>query len=281
MKSFTDKVAVVTGGASGIGYALAERLLAEGAKVVIADIEQAALDRALTTLSAGGAPVIGVRTDVSDPASLQDLADRTIEAFGKVNIVCNNAGVETGGSFLTIPEQAWRWVMDVNFFGVLNGCRIFLPLLQQQDEAHIVNTASVAAFNSGSATMTPYCASKFAVLGMTESLEIELRSGGSSVGVSLLAPGPVRTRMPDAERNRPSTVPAATEPGRVAVMERLAQASAESGLEPSYVADLVVDAIRENRFFVLTHPEMATAGVRKRLHWMETGEAPPARVPGT
>ncbi|MFH5823173.1 SDR family NAD(P)-dependent oxidoreductase [Georgenia sp. AZ-5] len=278
--SFTDKVAVVTGGASGIGYAMAERFLTEGAKVVIADIEQAALDAALRTLGARG-EVIGVRTDVSDTASLQNLADRTVEAFGKVNVVCNNAGVETGGTFLNVPEQAWRWVMDVNFFGVLNGCRIFLPLLQQQEEAHIVNTASVAAFNSGSATMMPYCASKFAVLGMTESLEIELRGAGSHVGVSLLAPGPVRTRMPEAERNRPRTVPAATEPARVAVMEALARASAEIGLDPAHVAGLVVDAIRHNQFFVLTHPEMATAGVHKRLRWMETGEAPPVRVPGT
>ncbi len=116
---------------------------------------------------------------------------------------------------------------------------------------------------------------------MTESLEIELRSDGSQVGVSLLAPGPVNTRMPQAERNRPATVPAATEAARVAVMERLAKDSAEIGLDPADVAGLVVDAIHQRRFFVLPHPEMATAGVYKRLRWMETGEAPPVRLPGT
>ncbi|WP_336714471.1 SDR family NAD(P)-dependent oxidoreductase [Arthrobacter sp. USHLN218] len=280
ISDFAGRTAVVTGGASGIGFALAQRFLQEGMRVAIADVEQSALDRATAELSAHG-EVMGLRTDVREVEEVQALADAVLAKFGRIDVVCNNAGVETGGSFLSIPGEAWRWVMDVNFFGVLNGCRVFLPILEANGGGHIVNTASVAAFNSGTATMTPYCASKFAVLGMSESLEIELRTAGSNVGVSLLAPGPVKTRMVDAERNRPADVPAATEPGRVAVMERLAATTAEIGLEPSAVADKVLDAIRANEFFVLTHPEMAQVGVQRRLDWMATGVPPAARQAGS
>jgi NAD(P)-dependent dehydrogenase (short-subunit alcohol dehydrogenase family) len=280
IEHFTGRTAVVTGGASGIGFAMAQRFLEEGMGVAIADVEQSALDNAVRELSGFGT-VIGIRTDVRKVEDLEALAAATLKTFGRIDVVCNNAGVETGGSFLRIPEEAWRWVMDVNFFGVLNGCRVFLPILEANGGGHIVNTASVAAFNSGTATMTPYCASKFAVLGMSESLEIELRTAGSRVGVSLLAPGPVKTRMVDAERNRPQNVPAATEPGRLAVMERLAAKTAEAGLEPSEVAGKVLDAIRANAFFVLTHPEMAQAGVQRRLDWMTTGIPPVARQAGS
>ncbi|GAB32864.1 SDR family NAD(P)-dependent oxidoreductase [Gordonia otitidis] len=281
MKDFVGKTAVVTGGASGIGFAMVERFAAQGMRVVIADIEQDALDRATDVVAAGGATALGVRVDVSDADSIMALAETTIEHFGRVDILCNNAGVETGGTFLAIPESAWRWVMDVNFFGVLNGCRTFLPYLEQQEEAHIVNTASVAAFNSGTPTMTPYCASKFAVLGLTESLDIELRSRNSPVSVSLLAPGPVKTRMTDAERNRPRSVPKAVEPERIAVIDNLARLSDEVGLEPSAVAEQVLVAIRDNEFFILTHPDSAQAGVRRRLEWMTTGVAPTPRTAGT
>lgn len=281
MKSFKDKVAVITGGASGIGFAMAERFSAEGMHVVIADIETRALDAAVDRLRGVGSRVMGVQTDVSDAASVGRLADATMDAFGRVDVLCNNAGVETGGTFLGIPERAWEWVMDVNFFGVLNGCRTFLPLLEQRDEAHIVNTASVAAFASGTATMIPYCASKMAILGLSESLEVELRTAGSPVGVSLLAPGPVKTNMPKAERNRPADVPAASEPARLATLERLSRLAEEKGLEPRAVADMVMSAIRGKEFFILPHPELAFAGVRKRLHWMETGEPPVLRQAGT
>ncbi|GGG47412.1 short-chain dehydrogenase [Kocuria dechangensis] len=281
MRTFTGRTAVVTGGASGIGYAMADRFADEGMNVVVADIEQQALDTAVASLARPGVEVLGVRTDVSDLDSVQALADATIERFGRVDLVCNNAGVETGGTFLNIPESAWRWVMDVNFFGVLHGCQVFLPLLEQQEEGHIVNTASVAAFNSGTPTMTPYCASKFAVLGLSECLDIELRGRGSTVGVSLLAPGPVKTRMTEAERNRPRAVPKAAEPERLAVIENLARLSEEVGLDPADVADQVLGSVRENAFFVLTHPDSAVAGLERRLEWVRTGTAPAARTAGT
>lgn len=281
MRDFTGKTAVVTGGASGIGYAMADRFAAEGMDVVIADIEQGALDTAVASLSRPGIEVLGVPTDVSELSSVQHLADTTMERFGRVDLVCNNAGVETGGTFLQIPESAWRWVMDVNFFGVLHGCQVFLPLLEQQEEGHLVNTASVAAFNTGTPTMTPYCASKFAVLGLSECLDIELRGRRSTVGVSLLAPGPVRTRMTDAERNRPRAVPRAAEPERLAVMEDLARLSEAVGLDPADVAEQVLGCVRENSFFVLTHPDSAVAGLERRLQWVQTGAAPAARTAGT
>lgn len=280
IKDFSGKVAVVTGGASGMGLAMARRFLADGAKVVIADIEQSALDTAVRDLDPTGERVLGIRTDVSSSESLQQLADKTVDAFGGVDILCNNAGVETGGPIADVTEQAWRWVMDVNFFGVLNGCRIFLPLLEQRPEAHIVNTASVAAFATGTPTMAPYCASKFAVLGFSESLEIELRSHGSTVGVSVLAPGPVKTRMTEAERNKPDSVKVSTDPERQKVIENLARKTAEVGMEPADVADMVAESIRDNRFFILTHPEIAVQGVRTRLAWMETGTPPAPRTAG-
>ena len=281
MESITDKVAVVTGGASGIGFALAQRFLNHGARVVIADIDQGALDIALKALDPSGERTLAVRTDVSSSESLQNLADRTVEAFGGVDILCNNAGVETGGKISSISEQAWRWVMDVNFFGVLNGCRIFLPLLEQRPEAHIVNTASVAAFATGTPTMAPYCASKFAVLGFSESLEIELRSASSTVGVSLLAPGPVKTRMTEAERNKPESLRVVADDDRKKVIENLARITEESGLDPADVAGLVHEAILNNKFFVLPHPSIALQGIENRLSWMTTGEPPAPRVAGT
>lgn len=281
MKDFAAKTAVVTGGASGIGLALVNAFLQEGANVVVADIEQRALDSVKRELVDAGDRLQVHRTDVTSVEDIEALARFTVETFGAVHVVCNNAGVETGGAFETIPEKAWRWVMDVNFFGVLNGCRVFLPLLEQQEEGHIVNTASVAAFASGTATMIPYCASKMAVLGLSESLEVELRSRNSNVSLSLLAPGPVKSRMTEAERNRPDDIPAASGDERLAVIDKLRKTTEEVGLAPEEVAAQVLDSIRTKNFFVLTHPDMAVRGVRTRLNWMDTGQAPAARAAGS
>lgn len=283
MGTFTDRTAVVTGGASGIGFGLVTGFLQAGANVAVADVEEAALERALAQLAEQGfGPdrVIGVRTDVREVEEVRALAERTIEAFGAVHYLCNNAGVETGGSFGQIPEAAWRWVMDVNFFGVLNGCRVFLPLLEQHEDSHIVNTASVAAFASGAPMMIPYGASKMAILGLSESLEAELRGSDSPVHLSVLAPGPVKTNMTRAERNRPADVPAAQEQARKAAIAQLAKVTEEVGMEPAQVAEQVLQAIEDKRFFILTHPEIALNGIRARLAWMETGEAPARREAG-
>jgi len=280
MKELRDRVAVVTGGASGIGYALAERFLAEGMKVVVADIEQKALDTAVARLAGDGAPVHGVRTDVSRPEDVEALAQATLGRFGAVHVVCNNAGVESGAPFADIPLSTWHWVMGVNFFGVLHGCRTFLPLLREQGEGHIVNTASTAAFATGLPTFAPYSASKFAVHSLSENLDAELRSGGEPVRVSLLVPGVTKSNMPDAERNRPASVVVDESPQRRAVMEMIRGAmSGDSALDPAVTAGQVVDAIHEERFFVLTHPDEVIGALEARLDSMRTGKPPAVRKP--
>jgi len=280
MKELTGRVAVVTGGASGIGYALANRFLAEGMKVVIADIEQKALDKAVGTLGVGGAEVLAVRTDVSRLEDVEALAEATIDRFGAVHVVCNNAGVESGAMFSDIPLSTWEWVMGVNFWGTLYGCRTFLPLLREQGEGHIVNTASTAAFATGLPTFGPYSVSKFAIHSLSENLDIELRTSGEPIRVSLLAPGLTKSNMTDSERNRPSNVTVDESPQRVAVQEMIrGGVAAGAALDPAVTAEQVVDAIRNERFFILTHPDEAIAAVENRLHWMRTGEPIQVRKP--
>lgn len=272
-------VAVVTGAASGIGLGLTRAFLGRGMSVVLADVDEKAIADALRVLDAG-ARATGAVVDVRRREQVETLATKTLSAYGRVDVVCNNAGVESGGSYTAIPEAAWRWVMDVNFFGAVHGCQVFLPILEEQGHGHLVNTASVAAFASGTPTMTPYCASKFALLGMSESLAAELRDRHSPVRVSLLAPGLVKSRMTDAERNRPADVPPAREAVRLAVVESLAARTAEVGLEPEEVGRLVLEALDTDQFFILPHRESALAGVRARLQWMETGHEPLPRVAG-
>jgi NAD(P)-dependent dehydrogenase (short-subunit alcohol dehydrogenase family) len=272
MRDLAGRVAVVTGAASGMGRAFADRFAAAGMEVALADVEAAPLNAAVEQIRATGADAIGVRTDVRHAADVQRLADRTVEAFGAVHIVCNNAGVEFGAPFAEIPESAWQWVLDVNLMGVVHGCRIFLPLIRQAGEGHIVNTGSGSSFSAVLPTFAPYITSKFAVLGLSESLDMELRGNGEDIGVSLLAPGPIRTRMSQAERNRPDEVPASA-PGsdHRQVLEMIDKVTGEVGMDPPEVAELVVDAIRTRRFYVLTHPDDPIAAVRARLAAMEGG----------
>ncbi len=275
MEQLRDRVAVVTGAASGIGRALAGRLAEEGMKVVLADVEEPALAEAVGELASAGAAVVGVRTDVSSAAEVEALAQRTIEAFGAVHVVCNNAGVTSGGPFADIPLEAWRWVVGVNFRGVVHGCRTFLPLLEASGEGHIVNTASIGALKASFQTSAPYVASKFAVLGLSENLHHELAAAGSPVGISVLCPSFVSTRLLDADRNRPPDVPVVDDPRRAQVLA-MARVAVAAGLDPRTVADETVSAIRERRFFVLPHFAEACEAVADRLAWMRTNE-PPAR----
>ena len=282
MKELRGRVAVVTGGASGIGRALVDRFVREGMRVVLADVETVALDKAVEELTAEGADVLGVRTDVSDRVSVETLAETTMDAFGAVHLLCNNAGVDAGAPFEEIAPETWRWVLDVNLFGIIHGCQVFLPHLRAQDEAHIVNTGSLASFATGTPTMTPYAVSKFGILALSEALAVELRSAGERVGVSLLAPGLVKTQMPFSERNRPDGLLSTEDhPARQALTRLLVERSASDGMEPEEVAGMVVDAVHDRRFFVLTHPEPALAAVRRRLAWMETGVEPGVRTAGT
>jgi NAD(P)-dependent dehydrogenase (short-subunit alcohol dehydrogenase family) len=274
MEDLRGRVAVVTGAAGGMGRAFACRFAAEGMAVTLADVDQTGLQDAVAEIRATGAEAIGVRTDVRYGEEVQRLADRTIEAFGAVHVVCNNAGVEIGAPFADIPESAWRWVLDVNVMGVVHGCRVFLPLIRHAGEGHIVNTGSGASFSAVLPTFGPYVTSKFAVLGLTESLDMELRGNNENIGVSLLAPGPVRTRMSEAERNRPQDVPAtASDSEHRQILDLIDEATGDVGIEPEEVADMIVDAIRSRRFYVLTHPDDPITAVRARLDAMQGGPA--------
>lgn len=275
MEKLTGRVAVVTGAASGIGRGLIDRFAAEGMRVVLADIEEAPLAQALAEVRATGAEAIAVRTDVTSESDLQALADRTMEAFGAVHVVVNNAGVEGGALFSDMSLKTWEWVMQVNFWGVLNGCRVFLPLLRQEDEGYIINTASHAAFATGLHTFHAYIASKAAVAAMTANLAMELRDTDPTIGVSLLVPGVVRTNMNDSERNRPADVPATdTDPLRLSIRNDIERVASTVGLLPEDVAEIVVQGMRERRHYLLTDPELTQSAVAGTLDWMRTGIAP-------
>ena len=278
MRELAGKVAVVTGGASGIGAALARRFAAEGMRVVIGDVEEAALDEAVRSLEAGGTEVLGAVTDVSDAGQVQALADATIERFGAVHVVCNNAGVGAGGLSWEAPMTTWEWVLGVNLWGVIHGIRSFVPLLVAQDEGHVVNTASVAGLVAPP-YMGPYSASKHAVVALSETLLHELAVVGANVHVSALCPGWVRTRLADSERNRPASLVGSD--GEVdAAMRQVLDATIAGGMDPNDVADHVVRAIRDERFWVLTHDgDLWTAAVAGRLQSVAQRSNPTLTLP--
>jgi NAD(P)-dependent dehydrogenase (short-subunit alcohol dehydrogenase family) len=281
VKTFRDRVAVVTGAASGIGLALAQRFAAAGMKVVLADVERTALVRAEEAVRAGGANTLSVVTDVSRESDVEALAKRTLETFGAVHVVCNNAGVggDAGFSWEQTAEN-WRWVLDVNLWGVIHGIRTFVPiLLRQDDEGHVVNTASMAGHIS-LPVFSVYHASKFAVVTISESLHFELALTQAKVRASVLCPGFVRTNIMDSERNRPAALatPArrSSEVAR-AWLESYRELCAE-GLDPRIVAERVFEAIRDERFYVFPHPEMLDA-VRARMEGIVAQRNPELTIP--
>ena len=254
MKLEHGDVAVVTGAASGIGFALAERFASGGLHVVAADIDPAALDDAVRRLGEHGGEVLGVPTDVSREEQVQALAAAALERFGGVHVVCNNAGVTSLADPWLGPTSAWEWVVGVNLWGVIHGVRAFLPHLALGGRGHIVNTASMAGLFPG---LSPsYDATKHAVVALTEDLFHAVRDGGIPVGVSVLCPGWVRTQIADAERNWPDDRGALPERSvsSSVVRPHLDRALAE-GLTPAAVADVVARGIEEERFWLLTHPE--------------------------
>jgi NAD(P)-dependent dehydrogenase (short-subunit alcohol dehydrogenase family) len=256
MKDFRDKVAVVTGAASGIGRALAGALAAEGMRVVLADVEATALDEAAHAIATSGARTIAVRTDVAKGDQVEALAKAALDAFGAVHVVCNNAGVSVSGLSWMHTVADWEWVLGVNLWGVIHGVRVFTPiLLGQQADGHVVNTASIAGLLSAPG-MAVYDVAKHGVVTLSETLHHELRMLGAPIGVSVLCPAWVNTRILDSARNRPATLGATaqTMPGREEI-EQMARRILAAGLPPERVAALVVQAIRESRFWIFPHPE--------------------------
>jgi NAD(P)-dependent dehydrogenase (short-subunit alcohol dehydrogenase family) len=250
VEELAGRVAVVTGAASGIGLAMTEAFVAEGMRVVMADVEEQALVREAERLGRSGADVLGVVCDVRDAASVRDLAAQTVEAYGGVHLVCNNAGVAPAGPMLRTSAEEWRWTVDVNVLGVAHGVLAFAPLMVEAGVGHIVNTASEAGLTTNS-LLGMYCATKHAVVGLSESLWRELE--GTGVGVSCLCPELVRTSIFASERNAPADVQLSAEAG--ATLAPLRESIAVAGIEPSDVASLVVDAVRADRFWVFTHPQ--------------------------
>ena len=255
MQEFEGKVAVVTGAASGMGRAFAERFAAEGMKVVLADIEAPALDAAVTQLRQAEYDVLGVRTDVSSRESVEDLARQAIEAYGKVHVLCNNAGVDGFlGTIWEATPRDWQWTFGVNFWGIVHGVEAFLPgMLAHGEEGHIVNTASATAVVPGN---TIYGVTKHAALAYSETVYTHLKQQQARIGITCLCPGIVDTKIFYAGRNRPAEL-RDEEPEherdmarRSALRDRIAR-----GATPSSVAEQVMTAIREGQFYLLTDQE--------------------------
>jgi NAD(P)-dependent dehydrogenase (short-subunit alcohol dehydrogenase family) len=256
MKEFKDKVAVITGAASGIGRAVADRCAQEGMKVVLADVEVETLTKTEASMKSSGATVLAVRTDVSQARDVEALAQETLKAYGAVHLLCNNAGVGMEAAIWESTIAEWEWVMGVNLWGVIHGVRFFVPLMLAQDtECHIVNTASMAGLISGPG-LGVYKVTKHAVVTLSETLYHELAERGAKVKVSVLCPGTVNTRIMESARNRPGRLPT-TEPrspasaARWEVLRQLVQA----GMPPGQVAGAVFEALRKDQFYILTHPE--------------------------
>ena len=262
MQTIDGKCAVITGAASGMGRAMAERFGRAGASVVLADVEEPALDAAVAELRAEGITATGVVTDVSDAASMDALAAAALDAHGTVNIVCNNAGVGGGGPLETLTVADWEWVLGVNLWGVIHGIRVFLPHLLEHGDGHVVNTASIAGHTSYP-NMAPYNASKHAVVTISETLYNELRQRGSGVGASVLCPGLVNTNIVGSERNRPERlrrpgIP--QEPTREEELRHQAvMAIYEQAVDPAEVANRVHDAILGDQFYIWTDGVYAEA----------------------
>jgi len=260
MDDFAHKTAVITGAASGIGFALAEQCVRRGMKVVLADVEDAALEQAATELRSRHGQVLAVRTDVSQAADLERLAQKTLQTFGAVHLLFNNAGVGVRRPLWEFSLDDWQWVLGVNLWGVIHGIHVFVPIMLDQDtECHIVNTASALGLVTGP-THGAYKVSKHAIVALTEILAHELAQLGAKIDVSLLCPGSVNTRIVECERNRPTHLRCTAPVGVLTLVEQdFERISLEAGMTPGEVAEHVFEAIQQRKFYVLTHPAWKSA----------------------
>jgi len=275
MQDFENKVAVVTGAASGIGNALAQKCLDEGMNVVLADIEEAALERATEAFAAQGKnTVLPVKTDVSILEEIEALAEKTISEFGAVHLLFNNAGVGGAPSVLESSQADWEWVMGVNLWSVIHGLRVFGPIMVAQDtEGHIVNTASMAGLIHGGGA---YGVTKHGVVALSESAHFELEQKGSKVKVSVLCPGFVQTNIIDSDRNRQERYshsdalePTEEQQARFDMVTEMIN----QGMPPAELAEIVFDHIRRERLYILTHNNFNQI-VENRTKAILSGENP-------
>lgn len=269
MKEFKNKVAVVTGAASGIGRATATRFAEEGMKVVLADIEEQALSETVDHLRGAGHEVIGVPTDVSKWEAIEALAESTMAAFGAVHVVHNNAGVVVSGPVEALSLADWEWVLGVDLWSVIYGIKAFLPLIKQAGEGHIINTASTAGLQA-SATIAPYNVAKFGVVAITETLRQELVAAGSPVSASVLCPGAINTQIVHSKRNRSAASASDhhSSEQEAAFEERAGALLSQQGKDPSEVAEMIVRAMERDDFWILTHDEWKKV-LKERVAAME------------
>ena len=278
MRDLAGKTAFITGGASGLGLAMAHSFCAAGMKVAIADIEPAALQKAEAQLRPSNAEVLALQLDVTDRAAMAQAADRTEQAFGKVHVVCNNAGVAVAGTVDGMTYADWDWVVGVNLQGVINGVQTFLERIKSHGEGgHFVNTASVAGLLPFPG-LSVYNTAKYAVLGLSEAMRIDLAAHG--IGVSVLCPGVVNTNIFDSGRNRPAALQSDASEGSVDLAEQLPddeqsariQALLANALEPSVIGDMVLHAIQEDEPYIFSHPEFAEMAVARHQDMLSAFE---------
>jgi NAD(P)-dependent dehydrogenase (short-subunit alcohol dehydrogenase family) len=267
MEHLEGKVAVITGAASGIGLGMVRKFGAEGMKIVMADIEASALEAAASSLPASVERVTAV-CDVSDGEQIEALRRTAIDAFGAVHLVCNNAGVGGGGPIAEMNIDDWKWVIDVDLWGVIHGVRVFLPGLLEQGEGHIVNTASVAGLFAAP-FMGAYNVAKYGVVALSETLSSELAMTQSPVGVSVLCPSWVKTNIATSDRNKPGGPPEGAD-----MMAEVVSSFIDTGIDPDDVADHVVAAVKAKQFWIITHDDTDAAVTLRKRSILERTDPP-------
>lgn len=276
MKEFKGKVAVITGAASGIGKAIAERAAQAGMKLVLADVDAARLDKVVAEFSQKGCEAVGLRTDVSKESEVMALADLAFERFGKVHLLVNNAGVAATNTAWSAPQSEWDRVMGINLYGVTNGLRAFVPrMLEANEEGHIVNTASAAGLIPAP-SFASYNASKFAVVAVSEGLHHDLSLRKTKLGVSVLCPEWVKTSIHTSVQHEPDaklTAARQADPVLMSITSTVSSA-VETGISPDEVADKVFAAVQAKQFYIITHPKTTLPAVEKRMKDMLEGRNP-------
>lgn len=284
MKALSNRVAVITGAASGIGKGIAQQLAKEGMKLVLADIEERSLAETQRELRAAGAETLSVVTDVSQREAVFTLADRAFATFGHIHILCNNAGVSGGlGPVWKIPPQDWEWIMAVNFYGILYGIQAFVPrMIEDNEEGVIINTTSVVGLTTG--TTSAYGITKHAISRLTEGLQYDLQAAGSKLRAALLVPGATATNILLSDRHRPQTLTAPMDETAHATLTERRRVRHEQiqqrGMKPTEAGAMVVQAIKDERFYILVDPERTKRFVRLCMEGIlnETGSSPEAAV---
>lgn len=252
------KTAVVTGGGSGIGRGMARCFATAGMNIVVADIEQAPLDEVVSELGAGGTEALGVKTDVSKLDQVEALAEAAVDRFGQVHVLCNNAGVGIPDPVGSTSIEDWRWTLDIDLWGPIHGVHTFLPIMERQGEGHINSTASMAGLYAG-ASLGAYNVAKHGVVALMASLERDLRLAKSPVHTSVLCPGPINTNIVDSQRNRnPDSAAEHIETDAGQKFWDILTRSLAEGMAPDEVGPMVLDAVVNDKFWILTHPEMAS-----------------------